>query len=72
MLAWKYDCDKNAIFEYMKVMDIKEKFFRLATVIKINKKTVKIKFEDNGEIKNCLSKNLKILDEIRKTGEENE
>lgn len=64
MLPWKYDCDKNAIFEYMKVIDIKEKNFKLATVIKINPKTVKIRFEDNREIKNCLSKNLQRLDEI--------
>lgn len=63
MLPWKYDCDKNAIFEYMKVIDIKEKNFRLATVIKINRRTVKVRFEDNREIKNCLSKHLQRLDE---------
>lgn len=62
MLPWKYDCNKNAIFEYMKVIDIKEKKFRLATVIKINRRTIKVRFEDNSEIKNCLIKNLKIID----------
>ena len=51
-------------FRFSLPVDINEKNFRLATVIKINPKTVKIRFEDNREIKNCLSKNLQRLDEI--------
>jgi hypothetical protein len=59
MKLFHYDIHGHALFENDKVM-LLDSTSRLATVIKLNPRTVKIKIDEDGEVKNISENKLKL------------
>lgn len=62
---FKYDIHGYALFEDDKVM-VLDGTCRIGKIVKENKKTFKVKFDDFNE-KNYNSQKLKLVDDVRKS-----